>query len=475
VSNEEVMQPLTPEEIAQLDAAYVPFPAFEDWPADSDNLPGWIESCEQFKQLAVEATAPVLGRAREIAIRAAAFDTGAIEGLYATNRGLTFTVAEQAVAWEQEVDAQGPDARALFEAQLRAFELVLDYVTDSLPKVTQAWVRRIHEETTAAQETYVVHTAVGTQKQPLPRGDYKSHPNHVRTMNGGVHAYAPVDRTQSEMQRLVSELESSGFRNAPPIIQASYAHYALVAVHPFADGNGRVARALASAFTYREASVPLLILAEHRDAYFEALADADRGKPQEFVDLIAKVARDGVELARDSLQTALAPQPEEILRQFDELQRVDKRSQERNEIAVEIGKWVAGLVAGQLDRLGTAASVNLTLNRLGATKTVPPKGFRKIPRQGTKSIRITATSLKPKKVTTSRQIDLFVSDDPQAAGMLAMKVGQRQNEVVVLDLDDLWPTPSSLAQHQVENFIRRTLGHGLKELQNRAGNSKARS
>jgi hypothetical protein len=38
---------------------------------------------------------------------------------------------------------------------------VLDHVTDRLPTLTQAWLRRLHEEIVAPQETYVVHTPVG--------------------------------------------------------------------------------------------------------------------------------------------------------------------------------------------------------------------------------------------------------------------------------------------------------------------------
>jgi Fic family protein len=53
------------------------------------------------------------------------------------------------------------------------------------------------------------------------------------------------------MARLVAELGSERFIKAHPIAQASYTHYCLAAIHPFADGNGRVARAVASTYLYR--------------------------------------------------------------------------------------------------------------------------------------------------------------------------------------------------------------------------------
>lgn len=457
------VKPLTPEEIAELDAAYTPFPTYEEWPQTSPTLTSWGESCDRFNEVAQQADDDSIERAREIALRAAAFDTGAIEDLYSTNRGLTFTVAEQSALWEQKVEAQGPDALALFEAQLRAFELVLDHVTDRVPEITQVWIRRIHEEITAPQETYLVHTSAGAQRQSLPRGEYKSHPNHVRTSDGGVHAYAPVSSTPAEMERLISELGKAEFQAAHPIIQASYVHYAFVAIHPFADGNGRVARALASVFTYRSASVPLLILNDERDRYFEALTSADRRRPQDFVDFIGKTAGDAVELARDNLETALAPQPEELIHQFDELNRTDPTSKERSEIALELAKWVRGIAGELVEGMGgetVSLSVDLKINNRAST----PGGYRVIPGRGTKGITITANMFKPVKAEVHRQIDFFVSDNPRSRGSFLMMLAEG-TESLALDLDDLWPKVSAISQNRVENFIRRSLGGILEEIQ----------
>jgi Fic family protein len=63
--------------------------------------------------------------------------------------------------------------------------------------------------------------------------------------DGTIHAYAPVEVTGPEMHRLINELQTTEFEEADYVLQASYAHYALVSIDPFADGNGRVARALA--------------------------------------------------------------------------------------------------------------------------------------------------------------------------------------------------------------------------------------
>lgn len=69
--------------------------------------------------------------------------------------------------------------------------------------------------------------------------------------------------------------------------EPAYAHCAFVAVHPFADGNGRVARALASAYLYRRPGVPLVIFADQKDEYLDALEETDSGNAQRFVHFVA--------------------------------------------------------------------------------------------------------------------------------------------------------------------------------------------
>jgi broad specificity phosphatase PhoE len=85
------------------------------------------------------------------------------------------------------------------------------------------------------------------------------------------------------IEGLYEELRSEAFTAAHPVLQAAYAHYAFVAIHPFADGNGRVARTLASVYRYRWPGVPLVTLADDKDDYIDALEEADDGRPERLV------------------------------------------------------------------------------------------------------------------------------------------------------------------------------------------------
>lgn len=246
-----------------------------------------------------------LARAVEVATRAAAIDTGAIEGLYEVDRGFTMTVARGVAAWEKVIAAREPVVRRSFEDALRAYDYVLDLAT-SRTEVSEMAVRQIHELICAGQETYRVVTSIGWQDRPLPKGRYKDDPNNpISRLTGQEHAYAPPIDVPAEMDRLVRELRSEAFGSAHPVVQAAWAHYAFVAVHPFADGNGRVARALASVFLYRRPGVPLVIFADQKDAYLDGLEAADAGRPDRFVRFIADRVGDVVGIIQVAAQ---APQ-----------------------------------------------------------------------------------------------------------------------------------------------------------------------
>jgi hypothetical protein len=100
-----------------------------------------------------------------------------------------------------------------------------------------------------------------------------------------------------EMARLVASLSSGDYLNAHPVVQAAYLHYSLAAIHPFADGNGRVSRALASVPLYRALRVPLLVFRDQRDAYLDALGQADAGMLQALVHFISERTVDTADLA----------------------------------------------------------------------------------------------------------------------------------------------------------------------------------
>jgi len=93
-------------------------------------------------------------------------------------------------------------------------------------------------------------------------GDYrKSEDGAMQIVSGPVgrekvHYVAPdADRLDYEMTRFLGWI--NGEKNLDPVIKAGIAHLWFVSLHPFEDGNGRVARALADHVLAKSEGVPM--------------------------------------------------------------------------------------------------------------------------------------------------------------------------------------------------------------------------
>jgi Fic family protein len=286
---------------------YRPFASFSDWltrPYDGGTVAQFVDQLADMKQA---LTPEQLKNAVRIATNWAAVNTGAIEGLYQVDRGFTYSVAVS-TAVLQEIQAQKGDSVADHIADaVRAYDFVLDAATGSHP-LTEVWIRELHEIVTASQEKYTVITAVGPQEHDLPKGEYKRYPNNPYNFgSNAIHSYASPDDTPPEMSRFIEVLRSAEFDAAHPVVQAAYAHYAFVCVHPFADGNGRVARALSAMYLYRAYGLPLVIFSDQKADYIDALEFADRGDPSSFVRFVGERVIDTIGMIREQVLAAAIP------------------------------------------------------------------------------------------------------------------------------------------------------------------------
>ncbi|HXR37544.1 MAG TPA: Fic family protein [Terracidiphilus sp.] len=452
-----------------LDAAYNPFPNFEEWASrtsvDSVRWNRYRTALESKQRPSAEA----LRRAREIVKRAAALDTGAIEGLYEVDRGFTFTVARETAAWEVELAKRGDNVRPLFEAQMHAYDYVLDLATKKEP-ISEVAIRVLHEVVCRAQTTYRVSTAVGLQEQELPNGRYKALPNHVRTRDGADHSYAPVDLTPAEMQRLVTEMRGELFLAAHPVTQSAYAHYALVVIHPFADGNGRVARALASTFTYRAISMPIMILSEHKDAYLDALENADAGDYQTFVDFMLARSVDTLALVNESATGAAVPRPQDAVAALSGLYRTSG-----GYTWDEVDAGGIKLLDLLKEQLLDAISRHLVKGLTG--RVFPVEGGRgptdeshRIPIQGGRGITIRFNSAPPAKAEIVRTYFLFVPKDASGDDDIQIERGDG-NEKFVARVDEIIPATSTVLHIRLSIFAERVMGEMLGDLRLQAEGS----
>ncbi|UZE92846.1 MAG: Fic family protein [Methanosarcinales archaeon] len=72
------------------------------------------------------------------------------------------------------------------------------------------------------------------------------------------------------------------------ISTAALLHHGIVAIHPFIDGNGRVARLVTNLYLVQHGYPPIVLRREDRKKYYKMLKRADLGDPKPFVNFIAK-------------------------------------------------------------------------------------------------------------------------------------------------------------------------------------------
>ena len=96
-----------------------------------------------------------------------------------------------------------------------------------------------------------------------------------------VHFEAPpADRLESEIDRFLVWANSTS--NGPPLIKAGLAHLWFVTLHPFDDGNGRIARAVGDLFLARADGSPRRFyslsaqIQRERKAYYDILERTQR-------------------------------------------------------------------------------------------------------------------------------------------------------------------------------------------------------
>ncbi len=116
-----------------------------------------------------------------------------------------------------------------------------------------------------------------SRSQVIP-GEYKTLPNSVLTATGELFEYASPLEVPARMQALVDWLgEALSSRTDHLLTIAAKLHHDFVLIHPFDDGNGRVARLLVNYLFLRDGYPPIIVPTERKNDYLTALRLADAG------------------------------------------------------------------------------------------------------------------------------------------------------------------------------------------------------
>ncbi|MCP4959203.1 MAG: Fic family protein [Actinomycetia bacterium] len=363
--------------IAEIDARYSPIAPFDEWCRSTELRLELVQAASTEYEEAIGST-PASARDRTLqdVVQAAALETGAIEGLYRPTTGVTLSLIEGAISIQRalgEVTEGSSREEALIAGQRDAYHLALDVVTGAQP-LSEALVREIHRVACGGQDSYRVLTAVGWQDRELQHGSYKDYPNHVVLPDGTVHAYCPVDLVASEMHRLVGEVSNQVYIDANPIAQAAFLHHGLTHIHPFSDGNGRVARVLGSIPTLVKWSTPLVVLADRDPQYRSAQALADQGDFQPFVSLIEEMTVDLLQLVAVRLRASDAASSSRRDTIGDLISEQTRDEDGRQAAAQRVEEVVKEILAEELDKIDLPPEVKRRVH-VGNGMSSPP-GYR---------------------------------------------------------------------------------------------------
>ena len=130
--------------------------------------------------------------------------------------------------------------------------------------LTQNFIRTLHQ--TLLREDYTVYR----------NGQYKTRSNSVITRYGDRFEYASPEETPSLMADLVdwyNKAEQEG--KLSPVELAALFHYRYIRIHPFEDGNGRIARLMVNFILTRHDYPMIVVRSRKKSEYLEALHQAD--------------------------------------------------------------------------------------------------------------------------------------------------------------------------------------------------------
>lgn len=222
-------------------------------------------------------------------LRAESIGSSRIEGLQISQRRLARAFIDP--------EAAGETARAVI-GNISAMEQAIRIGTTDTP-ITVASIQEIH-----------THLMAGTRDAAIG-GNIRDGQNWIGGSDWSPRGAEFVPPPESEVPGLLDDLCRFLDRtDLPAIIQAAIGHAQFETIHPFADGNGRVGRALIHAVLKRRQATPTvvppisLVLATNAQRYIEGLKAYRAGDPLAwclFFNRVLQAAVDHAERLRQDL------------------------------------------------------------------------------------------------------------------------------------------------------------------------------
>jgi Fic family protein len=205
--------------------------------------------------------------------------------------GNKLTLGETALYLSEGLTANGKPLKDHLD--LSGHDEVIGFLTSFIHRdeaLTEAVIRHLHKVMLVKPYKIEAKTSEGRVTQKLIEiGEYKTEPNEVVTPSGAIHRYPLPQDIPAKMAELINWFRNSS-QEEHPVLRAAIFHYEFTAIHPFADGNGRMARILMNLILMQAGFPPVVIKIGERDKYVSGLVHADNGDRLPFYHFIAEKA-----------------------------------------------------------------------------------------------------------------------------------------------------------------------------------------
>jgi Fic family protein len=192
-------------------------------------------------------------------------------GTHIEGNELNLDQAEKVLAG-QEIVGRDRDIQEVINYR-KAMEL-LEKAKEEKQKITEEFIKKLHNIT--------VNKILPSEKC----GEYRKTQVVIKNNQTGEVSFRPpvASEISSQISDLLVFIDSSKNQDIHPVLESGIVHYELVRIHPFLDGNGRVARALST----------FILSSEGYDIrkFFSLEEYFDRG-PAEYYSALQSVEKEG--------------------------------------------------------------------------------------------------------------------------------------------------------------------------------------
>ena len=190
---------------------------------------------------------------------------------------LTYGQTELLLLFGKVVDEANMKDLEEMKAHNVCLRMIQEEADDKSHPLTETFIRQLHH--TLLREDYTLYRQLPdgtTTSYVIHAGVYKTRPNSVITVTGERFEYASPEETSALMTDLVEWYNIEEQKaELSPIELAAVFHYRYIRIHPFEDGNGRIARLLVNYILTRHHYPMIVVKSKDKDRYLTALNRCD--------------------------------------------------------------------------------------------------------------------------------------------------------------------------------------------------------